>query len=172
MKTVEVLLRENLDPIGRCGDVVRVKSGFARNYLLPNRLAVAATPDNKKAMERRRLRLDAEEAERVAEIETRIMVISSERLTTVQKADENGHLYGSVSPATVVELLGAAGKAIDEKDVRIETPIKVVGTHKVRIHVHGERYAEIEIAVEREGGMPAPPPAPEADDAAAPEPTA
>jgi large subunit ribosomal protein L9 len=159
MKTVEVLLRDDLEPLGRCGDVVRVKPGYARNYLLPNRIAIAATPDNLKAMERRRLRLDAELAEHMAEIETRVMVLSGETLSTVQKADENGHLYGSVNAAAVVELLGAAGKPVEEKDVRLEAPIKTVGTHVVRVHVHGERYAEVEVVVEREGGMPAPPPA-------------
>ena len=158
MKTVEVLLRENLDPLGRCGDVVRVKAGYARNYLVPKRLAITATPDNLKAMERRRLRLDAEDAERMAEIETRLKVLSAVRLTTVQKADENGHLYGSVNAASVVELLAAAGKSVDEKDVRLEAPIKTVGTYTARVHIHGDRFAEVEVAVEREGGMPVPPP--------------
>jgi len=74
-KTVEVLLRENLPTLGHCGDVVKVRAGYARNYLLPRRLAIQATPDNKKAMERRRLRLDAEDAERAAEIETRLLVL-------------------------------------------------------------------------------------------------
>ena len=158
MKTVEILLRENLEPLGRCGDVVRVKAGYARNYLLPNRLATTATPDNLKAMERRRLRLDAEEAERTAEIETRVMVLSGTKLSTVQTADENGHLYGSVNVSSLVGLLAAAGKSVQEKDVRLDAPIKTVGTHTVRVHVHAERFAEVTVEVEREGGMPELPP--------------
>ena len=154
MKTVEILLREHIGDLGKCGDVVHVKSGYARNYLLPQRLAIAATPDNKKAMERRRLRLDAEEAEQMAAIETRILVMSGVSLTTTQKADENGHLYGSVQASTVVELLAAQGKVIDEKDVRIDKPIKAVGSHTVRIHVHGERHAEVTVDVQPEGGAP------------------
>jgi large subunit ribosomal protein L9 len=155
MKTMEVLLREHIDPLGRCGDVVTVKSGYARNYLLPNRLAIHATADNKKAMERRRLRLDAEEAEHMAEIETRVLVLSGTKLTTIQKCDDHGHLYGSVNAAAVVELLNAQNRNVDEKDVRIDTAIKAIGEHVVRVHVHGERYADIPIDVQPEGGMPA-----------------
>jgi large subunit ribosomal protein L9 len=155
MKTMEVLLREHIDPLGKCGDVVTVKAGYARNYLLPNRLAIQANADNKKAMERRRLKLDAEEAERMAEIETRVLVLSGTSLETVQKCDDNGHLYGSVNAALVVELLNAQNRNVEEKDVRIDVPIKTIGEHTVHVHVHGERYADIEIDVQPEGGMPA-----------------
>lgn len=154
MKIMEVLLRENIDPLGRCGDIVRVKAGYARNYLLPGRLAISATDDNKKAMARRRLRLDAEEAERQAEIEIRVKVLETVKLETTVKADETGRLYGSVNAAQVVELLAAEGKQVDEKAVRFDVPIKMVGTHTVHLHIHGERHAEISIEVLREGGMP------------------
>ena len=156
MKTVEVLLRENMEPLGKCGDIVRVKSGYARNYLLPHRIAVQATEDNKKAMARRRLKLDAEEAERMAEIETRILVLQGIGLTTVEKTDESGRLYGSVSAHTVVELLKGKNFDVDEKDVRIDTPIKVIGTHSVKVHVHGDRYAELKIDVQSESGVQLP----------------
>jgi len=154
MKFMEVLLRENIDPLGRCGDVVRVKAGYARNYLLPERLAIFATDDNKKAMARRRLRLDAEEAEHQAEIETRVLVLATVKLETTVRADENGRLYGSVNAAQIVELLSAQGKQVEEKDVRIDVPIKFVGTHELRLHVHGERHAKVTIDVLPEGGMP------------------
>jgi large subunit ribosomal protein L9 len=149
-KTVEVLLRENLPTLGRCGEVVKVRSGYARNYLLPRKLAIQATPDNKKAMERRRLRLDAEEAERAAEIETRLLVLQSVKLEATEKADETGRLYGSVGAARIAALLVAQGKRVEEGDVRLEAPIKALGVHPVRIHVHGERYAELAIEVKRE----------------------
>ncbi len=155
MKTMEVLLREHIDPLGRCGDVVTVRAGYARNYLLPSRLAVQATPDNMKAMERRRLKLDAEEAEWMAGIETRVLVLGGTKLTTVRKCDDNGHLYGSVNAAAVVELLNAQSRSVEEKDVRIDEPIKVIGQHAVRVHVHAERYAEVSIEVQPEGGTPA-----------------
>ena len=98
MKTkVEVLLRENIATLGRCGDLVKVAPGYARNYLLPRKLAVEANADNKKAMLRRRGRLDVEEAERAAEVQARVAGLAGLVLRTSGKADESGHLYGSVN---------------------------------------------------------------------------
>lgn len=168
MKTIEVLLRENVESLGRCGDVVRVKPGYARNYLLPEGLATSATEDNKQAMARRRLRLDAEEAERMAEIETRVLLLAAVKLETIVRADEHGRLYGSVNAAQVAELLAAQGREVAEKAVRIDVPIKEVGAHTVRVHVHGERYAEVALVVSPEGGLPvAAEPAEEATEAEA-----
>lgn len=147
MKSVEVLLREHVGSLGKCGDVVRVKAGYARNFLFPQKLATRATEENKRLMERRRGRLDIEEAERNKEIDARVELLSAVTLKTAQKADENGHLYGSVNAAAVSGLLAAAGHTIPEKDVRIEAPIKTVGEHKVRVHVHEDRFAEVTLDV-------------------------
>lgn len=149
-RKTEVLLRDNVKDLGRCGDVVRVTAGFARNYLLPRRIAVSATEDNKRAMQRRRTRLDADEAVRNAEIDARIVAVSGIVLTTRGKADETGHLYGSVNAVMVVELLAASGHTFQEKDVRLDTPIKTVGTHTVSLHVFADRFAPIQIVVEAE----------------------
>ena len=150
MKNVEVLLRENVADLGRCGDVVTVRPGYARNYLLPMKLAVPATDDNKRLMVRRRAQLDAEEAARNQELDARVTALAALQLATVQKADENGHLYGSVNAAVVAQLLHDAGFALDEHDVRLEGPIKTVGTHSVRVHLHAERYADVSVEVRAE----------------------
>lgn len=150
MKNVEVLLRENLKDLGRCGDVVKVSPGYARNFLLPRRIAVEANDDNKRAMARRRVKLDAEEAIRTAEIDARVAALGTIEVTTTGKADESGHLYGSVNAARVVELLKAAGHGFEERAVRLDAPIKTVGTHAIKLHVHGDRYAEIKLVVEAE----------------------
>ena len=92
MKNIEVLLRDYVENLGRCGDVVQVAAGYARNYLLPSKLAVPATEDNKKLMERRRVRLDAEEAAHLAEIEARVAALSSISVRTVENVDENGDI--------------------------------------------------------------------------------
>ena len=149
--TVEVLLREHVDTLGRCGDVVRVSAGYARNYLLPRRLAVQANEDNKRAMLRRRARLDAEEATRVATLDATAQALGGLVLRASQRADEQGHLYGSVSAAAVAGLLSAAGHPIEERAVRLEAPIRTVGTHVVRVHLHGDRYAEVTVEVSAEG---------------------
>jgi len=150
-RQVEVLLREHVENLGRCGDVVRVTPGYARNFLMPRKLATAATEENKKQIARRAARLAAEEAARIGEITSAVEALSQLSVTTSMKADEGGHLYGSVNAATVAELCAATGSAVEEKDVRLDGgPLKVVGEHKVRIHVHGDHYAEITVVVEAE----------------------
>lgn len=147
---VEVLLRDNIKTLGRCGDVVKVTQGYARNYLLPRRLAVAANEENKKAMARRRAILDVEEAKRDAEIVSRVASLNGIMVATKVKADENGHLYGSVNAGTIAALLERAGHRYEEKAIRIDTPIKTVGTHPVKVHVHGDHFAEVKVVVEAE----------------------
>lgn len=148
MKTTEILLREDIDKLGRCGDVVRVAPGYARNYLLPRSLATAATPENRAIMERRRARMEIEEAERNKEHAARVELLNAVTLAATERADEQGHLYGSVHAARVVELLAAAGHTVDERHIRLEGPIKTVGEYKVPIHVHGEFEAVVTLTVE------------------------
>ncbi len=148
MKTVKLLLRENVKDLGKCGDVVKVAAGYARNYLVPQRIAVVASEDNIKLMARRREKLDAQEAAHAAEVATRVEALEALQLKTAETADENGHLYGSVNAATIVRLLGEAGHGYEEKDVRLAEPIKTVGTHAVPIHVHGDATANVTVEVE------------------------
>lgn len=144
MSHVELLLRDHVKGLGRCGDVVKVATGYARNYLIPNRIAVQATEENKRTMMRRRERLDLEEAARNQEFEARAEALSKLILTSEQRADENGRLYGSVSAAAIAEL---SNGAIEEKELRMDGAIKDVGEHKVKVHVHGDFEAEITLMV-------------------------
>jgi large subunit ribosomal protein L9 len=98
-------------------------------------------------MLRRRSKLDADEAQRNAAIDERASLLSTVALECAMKADENGHLFGSVSAATIVELLAKQGHAVEERDVRLEAPIKQVGLHVLRIHVFGERFADVNLTV-------------------------
>jgi large subunit ribosomal protein L9 len=148
MKNRQVLLRESVPSLGQIGEVVRVRQGYARNYLFPRRLAVEATPENVRLMERKRVRFEAEEVAREAQISARIEALGKITLSVVEKADASGTLYGSVGPATIVKLLARAGVEAEEKDIRLEEPIKSVGTHEIPIHVWGEHYAGIQIVVE------------------------
>jgi large subunit ribosomal protein L9 len=148
-KNVEVLLRDNVKNLGKCGDIVKVSPGYARNFLLPRRIAITANEDNKKAMVRRRALLDVEDAKRDAEVQVRVDSLNGIMVMTKVKADEHGHLYGSVNAANVVELLARAGHPYDEKAIRME-PIKEIGTHPVKIHVHGDHFAEVKVVVEAE----------------------
>lgn len=148
MRKIQVLLRENVPDLGTIGDVVNVAPGYARNYLIPRKVAISATPENVKMMERRRVRYEAGEAARAAEVEVRIAALGRVRLTTSQKADETGTLYGSVNAQAVVQMLAKHGFQLDERDVRLDEPIKTVGEHEVPIHIHGEHYASIQLVVE------------------------
>ena len=150
MKNLHLLLRENVPSLGSIGEIVRVRQGYARNYLLPRRLAVEATQDNVRAMEKKRVRFEAEEKDREAQIQARIEALGKITLSVVEKADATGTLYGSVGAAVIVRLLAKSGIVIEEKDVRLEEPIKSVGTHEVPIHIWGEHYAGIQIVVEAE----------------------
>jgi len=152
MKNLKVLLRENVDSLGHIGEVVKVRPGYARNYLFPQRLAVDATPENVRLMERRRARIEVEEKAREAEISARLEALGQITLAVAEKADSNGTLYGSVGAATIVKLLAKAGVLVEEKDIRLEEPIKSVGSHEIPIHVWGEHYAGIQIVVEAEAG--------------------
>jgi large subunit ribosomal protein L9 len=151
MKDIEVLLREHVRHLGRCGDVVRVAPGYARNFLLPRGLASPATEDNKRQIVRRVARLALEEAEKAEEVAVAVALLSELTVTAHERADENGHLYGSVPAAAIAEMCTAAGTEIDVKRVHLDAPIKVVGEHKVSVHVHGESYAQITVRVEAEG---------------------
>lgn len=152
MKRVEVLLRDDVPNLGRCGDVVAVAAGYARNYLLPRGVATAATPENVKVMVRRRERQEAERAALMADIEARVTALEAHSINAFEKADENGHLYGSVNAAAIVKLLAGKGHAVEEKQVRLEQPIKTVGTHPVEVHVHGEHSATVTLVVHTAAG--------------------
>ncbi len=150
MKSKEVLLREHVSSLGRCGEVVRVRPGFARNYLFPRRLAVDATAENKRMMVRRAERLAAEDAVTAARVAAPVSAWRGMVVRTRQRSDEQGHLYGSVNAALVAQLLTQAGQAVDERSVRLDAPIKTVGSHAVSVHVHGEEHASVTVLVEAE----------------------
>ncbi|MAF66065.1 MAG: 50S ribosomal protein L9 [Planctomycetes bacterium] len=156
MRTVELLLRDRVEHLGRCGDVVKVAPGFARNYLLPRCLAIPATAENKQMLARRTERLLAEEAAQIAEFTARAEALSKVSLKTVEKCDDRGHLYGSVNAARVAELLREAGYPCDEKHVRLAKALKLVGEHAVEVHLHAEVSAEIGLRIEGENGMTEP----------------
>jgi len=148
MKSLELLLRDHVPNLGRCGDIVKVAPGYARNYLIPRNLAVATTDENKRIVERRKARIEAQEALEAKEAEERVAVLSKIELRTTEKTDEGGRLYGSVNAARIAELLTAIGHEVDAKNVRLDAPIKTVGTHVVQVHVAGELNAELTIHVE------------------------
>ena len=150
MRSVKVLLRENVKDLGQIGDIVDVAPGYAHNYLLPRRIAVDATDDNIRSVERHRERYQAEIAAQEAEINAKVEALGRVKLKTTGKADDTGSLYGSVNASAIAKLMTEAGYPLEEKQVRIDEPIKSVGTHEVPIHVHGDHYVGVQLVVEAE----------------------
>jgi large subunit ribosomal protein L9 len=147
---MEVILREDIDKVGARGDVVKVASGYARNFLLPRKLAVAANDSNKKIVEQERqahLRREAKEHAGAAELGK---MMSALDVTIAQKAGENDQLFGSVTVADIVAALEKQGYTIDRRKVQLDEPIKTLGDFKVTVKLHRDVAVEIPIHVVKE----------------------
>ena len=147
---MDVILREDIDKLGARGQVVNVAAGYARNFLLPKRLAVAATDSNKKIVEQERqahLRKEAKdrtEAEDLGKMMAGVSVIIS------QKAGENDQLFGSVTVKDVAEALERKNFTIDRRKIQLDEPIKQLGEHKIAVRLHRDVTTEITVNVVRE----------------------
>lgn len=148
---MEVILREDVEKLGRRGDVVKVAAGYGRNYLLPRRLAMAVTDVNRALITRERkaheTRLEKEKADFQAVAER----IGGLRYVTPRKVGEHDLLYGSVTASDVAEFLKTKGVEIDKRKVLLEEPIKRLGDHEVKIKLHHEVVATLKIMVTKEG---------------------
>lgn len=144
---VQVLLAKDVPGLGHAGDVVEVKPGYARNYLLPYGLAVAATPANVKRVEKYKQRLAQLEAERRRSLEEMARQLANMEIHVEAAANEMGHLYGSVGPTEIVEALRAHGITIEPDMVRLEGVIKQTGLYNVKIRLAPDIEAEISLWV-------------------------
>ncbi|MFZ5927368.1 MAG: 50S ribosomal protein L9 [Acidobacteriota bacterium] len=149
---MEVILREDIEKLGTRGQVVKVADGFARNFLLPRRLAVAATEANKKIVEQERQAALRREAKEKSSAEELARMLSAVTLTTTQKAGEADQLFGSVTAKDIAELLEKQGYSIDRKKIVMEQPIKTLGEHKVTLKLHREVSVQIPVIVNKEEG--------------------
>jgi large subunit ribosomal protein L9 len=146
---MEIILMEDVPSLGRRGEVRVVKEGYARNYLLPKRLAVAATPANRRNLDllkRQRERHDSRVRE-AAEQQARQIEGLTHSVT--MRASDDGRLYGSVSSQEVVAFLGGHGIAVEKRRVQLEEPIKGLGTFRVPVKLHPEVTAELAVTITR-----------------------
>jgi large subunit ribosomal protein L9 len=155
MATTTILLREDIDNLGARGELVKVKAGYARNYLLPRGLAVAATAGNMRQIEQERAALLRREAKEKATAELQASQMQSLRLTFERKVGEHGLLYGSVTSMDITEALQAKGYEIDRKRVMLKDVIKEAGEYTVPVRLHREVVLEVPVLVIPEGGAPA-----------------
>ncbi|MGA2216186.1 MAG: 50S ribosomal protein L9 [Bryobacteraceae bacterium] len=147
---MEVILREDVEKLGARGQLVKVTSGYARNFLLPKRLAVAATESNKKIVEQERQAHLRREAKVVGEAGELAKLMAAVVVTIAQKAGENGQLFGSVTTKDIAEALETQGYTIERRKIVLEEPIKSLGEYKVPLRLHPEVTVEIAVNVVKE----------------------
>ena len=146
---MNVILLERVPKLGQMGDVVKVKPGFARNYLLPQKKALRATKDNVTYFESQRKTLEAQNLERRKDAEAVAAKMSDFKVTLVRQASEALQLYGSVTSRDISDAADAAGVKLQRSQVELDKPIKALGAHKIRIHLHPEVMVEITALVAR-----------------------
>jgi large subunit ribosomal protein L9 len=148
---MEVILREDVERLGRRGEVVKVAEGFGRNYLLPRGLALAVTEENKARIAKERKAWEARLSKEKAEFAGVAERIASLRFIAPRKVGENDQLYGSVTSGDVAEFLETKGIVIDKRKVQLDEPIKRLGDHEVKIKLHPEVVATLKLLVSKEG---------------------
>lgn len=146
---MEVILLERIEKLGQMGDTVKVKPGFARNYLLPQRKALRATKANQERFESERVHLEAANLKRREEAEKIAATMDGHNLLMIRQAGEGGMLYGSVSGRDVSEAVCEAGFAVERRQVALDTPIKSLGIYPVKISLHPEVSVTVVITVAR-----------------------
>src|SRR4051794_17699600 len=146
---MEVILLERIEKLGAIGDVVKVKNGYARNFLLPNGKALRANESNRKVFETNRARIESQNAERRSAAETESKDIDGVTIQLIRQASNTGQLYGSVSARDLAEALEAQGHKIAKNQIVLDRPIKAIGMQDVRIALHPEVSVSIKVNVAR-----------------------
>ena len=142
---MQVILLERVENLGQMGDVVKVRAGYARNFLLPQKKALRANDDNKKVFEAQRAELEARNLERKKEAEQAAAKIDGTSYVIIRQSSEMGVLYGSVSTRDIAEAASEAGVQIDRAQVRLDKPLKALGVFPVRVKLHPEVDAKITV---------------------------
>ena len=148
---MELILRDDVDKVGRRGDIVKVKDGYARNFLLPRGLGMPVTASNKAMIEKEKKAHLARLAKEKAEFESLAARIGGLRFVAPRKVGENDALYGSVTGGDIAEFLKTKGIEIDKRKVQLDEAIKHLGEHEVKIRLHPEVQASLKLLVTKEG---------------------
>jgi large subunit ribosomal protein L9 len=144
---VKVVLRQDVEHLGERGQIVNVSPGFARNYLLPKKLAMEATPGNLRTFELQKKVWNARDAREVEEARAFAGKLESTRVTVAKKAGEHDTLYGSVTSSEIADLLAAQGIEVDRRKIQMDEPIKTLGTFEVPVKVHRQVTAKLTVQV-------------------------
>jgi len=148
---MKIILREDVEKLGKAGEVVKVKDGYGRNYLIPRQLAVLANVRNMKALDHDRRTIETRAKKTRKTAESTAATLSAVALTLPAKAGEEGKLFGAITSRDIAEALGKAGVIVDRKSIQLADPIKQVGDYKVKIRVAADVFPEISVSVVPEG---------------------
>ena len=147
---MQVILRDDMDHLGKSGEVVNVKEGYARNYLLPRKLALPASAGNLKRLEKIRATLAKKTATEHDLAQKEADTLSAITITLTRKAGENDQLFGSVTSADIAEACAAQGHQVDKRSIQLAEPIKLVGEYQVPVKLHREVTAQVKVIVQKE----------------------
>ncbi len=148
---MKVILLEDVDKLGSMGDTVEVKNGFARNYLIPRNLAVAATAKSVKAQEHHLQIIEKKKVKAISDAQSLAYRLSGSSVAFTRKAGETGRLFGSVTNMDIAEALAKEGITVDRRDILLEEPIKDLGETEVSVRVHQDVSATVKVTVAKEG---------------------
>jgi large subunit ribosomal protein L9 len=146
---MEVILLERVEKLGAIGDVVKVKDGFARNYLLPRKKALRANEANRKVFEANRAKIEEDNANRRGEAEKASKGVDGKTVQLIRQASNTGQLYGSVSARDIVDALEAEGAHVTKSQIVLDRPIKAIGMHEVKVALHPEVSVTVKVNVAR-----------------------
>jgi large subunit ribosomal protein L9 len=146
---MQVILLERIEKLGQMGEVVAVKDGFARNYLVPQGKAMRATKGNLAEFDRRRVQLEADNLKRKEDATSAAAMIDGQRVVILRQAGETGHLYGSVNSRDIAEAFAEEGVTFSRQQVRLESPLKVLGIHDIRVALHPEVDVHVSVNIAR-----------------------
>jgi len=145
--SVEVILKEHVENLGQRGEIVKVASGYARNYLFPRQLALAVTDENKKQVERERVKAEAKEAEELKGARALAATLEGLDIAIARRVGENDTLYGSVTTGDIADALSARDVTIDRRKIQLSDPLKSLGEHAVPVKLHREVTANLKVRI-------------------------
>jgi large subunit ribosomal protein L9 len=148
---MEVILREHVDNLGKRGEIVKVADGYARNYLLPRKLALPATDANRKHVERERRIVEGREAQEKSQAEAIAARLAALEITITRRVGETEQLYGSVTASDIADFLKDKGFEVDRRKIILPEPIKTIGGHDVPLKLHREVTVPLKVQVRKEG---------------------
>ena len=152
---MEVILREHVDKLGNRGEIVKVADGYARNYLLPRKLALPATAGNRKHVERERKIMEARESQEKGLADALAARLAAVEITIARRVGDTEQLYGSVTSADIVDFLKEKGFEVDRRKLILPEPLKAIGDHTVPLKLHREVTVPLKVHVVKEGAQPA-----------------